>query len=1018
MMPGTKNIREEVLDLRDDLKGELTLLKNNQQPQEKKIDKIKQSLDNIEWLYEKIFKDLNGFVENQEKTEDLLNFKEEESRHLRTELSRLQGKVDMLMKKLHTSSSSIQNIRSSYQIRMQEIELIREDLLKKSSEESTKRRKVEIEYKRLKEGYKNQNKELGTARDHVVRLSKQIESLKDALKAQILKQQDNTKEKALLDKIKSVASERDHLKGANEQFQASIASHKEQILGLRENISVLKIEKTKLEVHISNQEKNILALVQSNKALEKKYAEITKSLSEKSQELKLINDKNASAAEERKALLVRLRAFEKELKSITEEKHAKVLEIHQLEAQIASLKKSTEDYEQLLNQIQEKELNEQALESEVKQLSVELADAKAEILKKDEIIHSYKQDLSNFRGQELKMRSEFAEKERVLQNKIEHMQVQKDELQSLNFTLKSDVNNLTNEVASQQDLIENLEQKYKDTLAQNISDQQSIESLSASIQALEIKNRQILEELEMAIREGERTHAEQEELQHQIQNLQEKLVDEESKTQKAIEEKFFESEKLASLNTSYKESLSKIEDYATRVHELENALEAERSENKKKSTELLVKTKRLESLEETHAEILLKKSQAEAQVLSLTEELNLEQEKAACFQAKEQEAITKLAESEAIRARLASEKYIDMEQIKSLQDSLDDASVKANSAITAKAQIENELVQEKRKNEDLQFRLENVMNELTESESNLISINENYSLEQNRHRVLQLSFNELENYNKELEEHKAVLEESLSQEKETGEELRKELEASKVVLESMQMKEIEFLDQEKELRLQNDSLTSQNKDLKDKVEMIEQEINTRKEFYKKTVREYETKISEYKAKIDEAYSEIKNLKNEMATMQKDHHSQTKSLEDKLAIVGRAESEKLETLSKREEKLNYYSRWIDIQKQNLQSHVLTLAHEMKASLEINPLKTYLKITEKEISNMKVALSKMMAFDPNKPQAEMQYEQLILQRDEVQEALNKLSVEVESRVSNLKNMLKSSEFVPTPPLPPQK
>lgn len=349
------------------------------------------------------------------------------------------------------------------------------------------------------------------------------------------------------------------------------------------------------------------------------------------------------------------------------------------------------------------------------------------------------------------------------------------------------------------------------------------------------------------------------------------------------------------------------------MDELENALEAERSENKKKNTELLVKTKRLESLEETRAEILLKKSQAEAQVLSLTEELNLEQ---------------------------------------------------------------------------------------------------------NKHRALQLSFNELENYNKELEEHKAVLEESLSQEKETGEELRKELEASKAVLESMQMKEIEFLDQEKELRLQNDSLTSQNKDLKDKVEMIEQEINTRKEFYKKTVREYETKISEYKAKIDEAYSEIKNLKNEMATMQKDHHSQTKSLEDKLALVGRAESEKLETLSKREEKLNYYSRWIDIQKQNLQSHVLTLANEMKTSLEINPLKTYLKITEKEISNMKVALSKMMAFDPNKPQAEMQYEQLILQRDEVQEALNKLSVEVESRVSNLKNMLKSSEFVPTPPLPPQK
>ncbi len=671
-MPGTKNIKEEVLDLTNDIKDELSSFGRNKQPNENKIDKIKQSLGNIEWIYEKIFKDLNGFVETHEKNMDLLNFKEEESQHLRNELNRLQGKVDMLMKKLHTSSSSIQNIRSNYQIRMQEIEHIREDLLKKSSEEASRRRKVEVEYKRLKEGYKNKTKELGSARDHAIRLSKQIEDLKNALKAQIQKQQDDTKEKALLDKIKGVAGERDHLRGANEQLQASIASHKEQILGLRENISVLKVEKSKVEESLLAQEKKIITLVQSNKEIEKKYTEVVKTLNETSQELKFTNDKNTSALEERKALLVRLSAFEKEIKSVTEEKHSKVLEIHQLETQIIELKKTTEDYTKLLEQIQEKELNEQALESEVTQLSAELSEAKSEIAKKQEIIHSYKEEIDNFRSQERKLQAEFAEKESSYQTKIDQIQVQRDELQSINFSLKSDVNNLTNEVTNQQELIENLEQKYKDTLEQTISDQQDIEKLSASVHALEVKNQQILEELELAIREGERAHAEQEELRHQMQILREQLASEEEKSKKALEEKFFESEKLASLNASYAEAMNEIKTYEQKLEELQDVVQSEKEKSQKAEAEAFTAVARMNTAETISSRLSSEKYVDAERIEALEKQLEIEIEKSKQVYEEKFFETEKLTSLSASHAEALNEIKTYTQKIDDLQNTLED----------------------------------------------------------------------------------------------------------------------------------------------------------------------------------------------------------------------------------------------------------------------------------------------------------------------------------------------------------
>lgn len=125
---------------------------------------------------------------------------------------------------------------------------------------------------------------------------------------------------------------------------------------------------------------------------------------------------------------------------------------------------------------------------------------------------------------------------------------------------------------------------------------------------------------------------------------------------------------------------------------------------------------------------------------------------------------------------------------------------------------------------------------------------------------------------------------------------------------------------------------------------------------------------------------------------------------------------MQSLLKREDQLSLYSRWVDSQNGSIQKQVLKIASELKATKNNSPLNHYLKITEREISKIEVLMTRSNVFGPQRIQLENQYELLVRQRDEVRELVTRTNGEVEERANALISTLKSSEFIPVPPLPP--
>ncbi len=171
-----------------------------------------------------------------------------------------------------------------------------------------------------------------------------------------------------------------------------------------------------------------------------------------------------------------------------------------------------------------------------------------------------------------------------------------------------------------------------------------------------------------------------------------------------------------------------------------------------------------------------------------------------------------------------------------------------------------------------------------------------------------------------------------------------------------------------------------------------------------------SKIVDAGTKYESVFNQKQSLQNEIDE-NKDLYAKIKKKNHELDAA-------LHSIKKREEQLSLYSRWVDSQKGSLQKQIIQISSELRATKEFNPLNPYLKITEREISKIEVLMTKSNVFGPQRALLENQYEQLVKQRDEVKELLVKTNQEVDKKAQSLILSLKSSEFIPVPPLPPGK
>jgi chromosome segregation ATPase len=192
-------------------------------------------------------------------------------------------------------------------------------------------------------------------------------------------------------------------------------------------------------------------------------------------------------------------------------------------------------------------------------------------------------------------------------------------------------------------------------------------------------------------------------------------------------------------------------------------------------------------------------------------------------------------------------------------------------------------------------------------------------------------------------------------------------------------------------------LTDDKKTLSHQLERVTQELDV-------------TKVS-----MTDGQKKFSSLIEEKRRLEEKIDTDTKMIEE-VKLLQQENEQLKEEMEEREDQLNHYSRWVDSQKEGLQKHVLRLAQEIKTSTAMNPMRAYLKMTEKEITKVEIAMGKTQAFGAQRAQLEEQFEALIKQRDEIKELLEHSQAEAEKQAKKVMNFLKSSEFVPVPPLPP--
>lgn len=175
-------------------------------------------------------------------------------------------------------------------------------------------------------------------------------------------------------------------------------------------------------------------------------------------------------------------------------------------------------------------------------------------------------------------------------------------------------------------------------------------------------------------------------------------------------------------------------------------------------------------------------------------------------------------------------------------------------------------------------------------------------------------------------------------------------------------------------------------------------------------------ITDLRAKIEDVKSQYQAVLKDKEYLEREKQENV-NFADKVKAQEQECLGRDENLKKRENQLNLYSRWVDSQKESLQKHIVRFVQELKSSNAVSPLHSYLLMTEKEIKKVQALMSQSNVFGPQRAQFEQHHNQLLDQQDYIKKLIQKSERDVEARANQILGLLKTGEFVPVPPLPPE-
>lgn len=214
-----------------------------------------------------------------------------------------------------------------------------------------------------------------------------------------------------------------------------------------------------------------------------------------------------------------------------------------------------------------------------------------------------------------------------------------------------------------------------------------------------------------------------------------------------------------------------------------------------------------------------------------------------------------------------------------------------------------------------------------------------------------------------------------------------------------------------------DSANTQRHDMQMRFKEGQNEILSLKDSLqglKKELQQVRDDKAEYISKVETFQQDVKYVK----VSKKEATKGQKELDSRLQDFDKKEADFQKEVEKRREELNLYSRWVDSQKESLKKHIVRFSQELKLSTTVNPLNSYLSMTGKELEKVQLLLSKPGIVGAQRTYLEEHCEMLTEQKKYVQELVVKNKDDVERRAGEVIGLLKQSEFIPVPPLPPKK
>jgi chromosome segregation ATPase len=395
----------------------------------------------------------------------------------------------------------------------------------------------------------------------------------------------------------------------------------------------------------------------------------------------------------------------------------------------------------------------------------------------------------------------------------------------------------------------------------------------------------------------------------------------------------------------------------------------------------------INSLEVKITELELSSSSLDEKNHELQNQINALQEQRVSYEDDLESYEEKISSLNVEKNKLQLEIIENKKSISLFSQDIEDMNIKLENVLADKEELKLDLSEKESQLSQRQTIIDDLITEKSEAFARIQSLNVEVIDMQKQYDELNMEKADIVDQNKQLQDELLGLEIDLQEFQDNFEKMNQEKKAeadrlNQVIKSQMDDKELYFVEKQ-ELNKTINTLENQSRDLS-------------------------LKMIHAAEKFEVVFSQKQNLESQIDENKELH------------VLVQKRNQELDTvfanLLKREEQLSLYSRWVDSQKEGLQKQVLKIAAELRATKEFNPLNPYLIMTEKEISKIEVLLTKSNVFGPQRAQLENQYEQLIKQRDEVRELLVRTNNEVDRKAQTLISTLKSSEFIPVPPLPP--